>query len=139
MNETVELGEKGKVGSFKGNKKGDSAEKEMYKYLRRIPETSRTALFVKYDVSMFQRFTGKPHKNQEFDVVLVFGELRKWLTIEVKAGDGKKWIGQLKKGYKFCTEVLAELAAAGLDITDWEHISVGAFLNAETVNEVNYY
>ena len=129
------------VGGFMGNVAGDNAEHEMYKYLKRIPKTSRTALFVNYDVRMFRRFTGQPDENQEFDIVLVFGELRKWLTIEVKAGDGEGngWIGQLKKGYKFCTEVLAELAAAGLDITDWEHISVGAFPNAETVNEVNYY
>ena len=141
MNQTVEVKEKGIVGGFMGNVAGDNAEHEMYKYLKRIPKTSRTALFVNYDVRMFRRFTGQPDENQEFDIVLVFGELRKLLTIEVKAGDGEGngWIGQLKKGYKFCTEVLAELAAAGLDITDWEHISVGAFPNAETVNEVNYY
>ena len=74
------------VGSFMGNVTGDNAEHEMYKYLTRIPKTSRTALFVNYNVSMFQRFKGNPHMDQEFDIVLVFGELRKWLTIEVKAG-----------------------------------------------------
>jgi len=135
MNQIVELGEKGKVGSFMGNKKGDIAENEMYKYLRRIPETSRTALFVNYNVSMFRRFTGQPHKNQEFDIVLVFGELRKWLTIEVKAGQegGAGWADQLKEGKLFYNEVLA---ATGIDTKDWEYIPVGAFPNAQNRNQV---
>jgi len=135
MNQIVELGEKGKVGSFMGNKKGDIAEHEMYKYLRRIPETSRTALFVNYNVSMFRRFTGKPHKDQEFDIVLVFGELRKWLTIEVKAGQegGAGWADQLIKGKIFYNEALA---ATGTDTKDWEYIPVGAFPNAQNRNQV---
>ena len=123
------------VGSFMGNVTGDNAEHEMYKYLRRIPETSRTALFVNYNVSMFQRFTGKPHQDQEFDIVLVFGELRKWLTIEVKAGKkrGKGWTDQLIKGKLFYNEVLA---ATGTDTKDWEYIPVAAFPNAQNRNQV---
>jgi len=126
----LELGEKDKVGSFMGNVTGDNAEHEMYKYLRRIPETSRTALFVKYDVKMFRRFKGQPDKNQEFDIVLVFGELRKWLTIEVKAGQkgGKRWADQLKEGEIFYNEVLA---ATGIDTKDWEYVPVGAFPNVQ--------
>jgi len=135
MYETVELGEKGKVGSFMGNVTGDNAEHEMYKYLTRIPKTSRTALFVNYNVSMFQRFTGQPHQDQEFDIVLVFGELRKWLTIEVKPGQtgGAGWIGQLVKGKIFYNEVLA---TTGIETKDWEYIPVAAFPNAQNRNQV---
>ncbi|XP_023343853.1 uncharacterized protein LOC111713252 [Eurytemora carolleeae] len=135
MYENVELGEKVKVGSFMGNVKGDNAEHEMYKYLTRIPETSRTALFVNYKFSMFRRFTGQPHKDQEFDIVLVFGELRKWLTIEVKAGQkgGAGWADQLMEGKIFYKEVLA---ATGIDTQDWEYIPVGAFPNAQNQNQV---
>ncbi|XP_023348808.1 uncharacterized protein LOC111717545 isoform X3 [Eurytemora carolleeae] len=136
MYETVEVEEKDKVGSFMGNVTGDNAEHEMYKYLTGIPKTSRTALFVNYNVSMFQRFRGKPHQNQEFDIVLVFGELRKWLTIEVKAGQkgGKGWADQLKEGKIFYNEVLA---ATGIDTKDWEYIPVAAFPNAQNRKQVN--
>ena len=142
MCETVELGEKNKVGSFMGNVKGDIAEHDIFKYLTRTPKTSRTALLHNYTVKKFRLFTGTNKQNQiedsqEFDFIYVFSD-HKYVLVEVKTGTrgGGGFIEQLEKGEKCYTEVLGVLAAAGLNMINWEFIPVAAFPNAKNQSKV---
>ena len=134
---TVEEKEKSKAGSFINNAAGDIAENAMWKYLTRIPETSRTALLHNYNVKMFHLFTGQGHTDQEFDFIVIFAEYKKYVHIEVKAGKygGKGWVEQLKKGEAFYNEVLAAIGVE--EYKGWEYIPVGAFPSATNQAQVN--
>ena len=136
MLQTVEDGERNAVGSFMGNKTGDYAEHEVYKFLTGTHATSRTALFFNYNVSMFKRFTGQENAEQEFDAILIFAEYKILMCIEIKAGEegGKGWTDQLKKNEEFLMKEV--LPAAGVDTTDWKPVLVGAFPNAENQSKV---
>ena len=142
MYQTVEDGEKNAVGSFMGNKTGEYAEHTIYKFLTGTHATSRTALLCNYTVKKFRLFTGQPKQNQvedsqEFDFILIL-PCKKFVHIEVKngKGGGGDWIGQLSKGEEFYTEVLGVLAAAGIDMINWEFVPVAAFPNAKIQSKV---
>ena len=66
---------------------GDIAEHAMWKYLTWIHKTARTALLHNYNVKMFHLFTGQCHTDQEFDFIVIFAEYKKFVHIEVKAGE----------------------------------------------------
>ena len=144
MYQTVEDGEKNAVGSFMGNKTGDNAEHAIYKFLTGsgTHATSITALLRNYIVKKFRLFTGQPKQNQvedsqEFDFIFIL-PCKKFVHIEVKngKGGGGDWIGQLSKGKEFYNEVLGVLAAAGIDMINWEFVPVAAFPNAEIQSKV---
>ena len=87
---------------------------------------------------MFHLFTtGKYCKDQEFDFILIFGEYKRYVHIEVKAGEfgAPGWVDQLKKGKKFFEIVKAALGND--EYKGWEFIPVGAFPNAISRDKVN--
>ena len=132
---TMNKEEKEEFETYKTHYRGADAEYIVWKYLEGIPESTRTAVFHKYDLNMFQRFTGQAEKNKEFDFLLVFGDFRKIVNIEAKAPYKRapSWVDQLEKGEKFIKEVLA---TAGIDDKDWEFIPIGAFPNADNQKKV---
>ena len=123
---------------------GFDAEYDVWKYLQRNSKTT-TALLQNYHVKMFRQFTSTENlvsqveDNQEFDFFYIFAEHKKFVHIEVKAGNkgGKGWVEQLKKGKEFYDEVLD---AMGVDeYKDWEYIPVGAFPMADNQTKVTCF
>ena len=119
--------------------KGGACEERVWTYLNESLETTGTTLLHNYNVSMYCRITAQAQRNQEFDFILLMGQSKRYVHIEVKAGEagGKDWDRQLERGKVFCMEVFQYLGQE--HYKDWKFIPIAAFPNAPNCSEVMIY
>ena len=114
--------------------KGKESEINVGGYLKTQLTGTRCAIIKGYDIKFFRRYTtgAGDSKNQEFDLILILGEYRTFVVVEVKTAKKITLTApkeQCDKGEKFFEELTSKLGRENFE--NWKYKAVIALPNVK--------